>query len=468
MSEVDLTPPAREALVAQSSGSAGGKIDIGTVVADRYKLQKLLGEGAMGSVYLAEHVLMRKRFALKLLHKDAVSSPEIVARFEREAVAAANVVHPGIVAATDFGRLDDGSFFLVLEYVAGKDLRHLLQEGALPPARALGITRQMLLALGAAHAKGIIHRDIKPENVMLVARDDAKDVVKILDFGIAKLDVNSIGEGNAQLTRMGMIYGTPSYMSPEQGLGRDIDHRADLYAVGMMLYEMLAGAPAFDGEPVIVIAKQVNEPPPPLVSPIAQLTPDVHALVDRLIAKERDERPADAHAAIALLDTALDSIDDRKSPGLLDTMAVTPHPPKASSSTTLSRVLDVFDKPAKRLGVSAQLLLFSLVGALSFFFLLTVFLVARKPSTSDDEPRRHHASPPGPSASTGGSVAPSTSASSLVAPKPSTSAVVVAPGASASTTTNSTNSGGASGKGGPIKKSGGGNSLVNKLKGIFK
>jgi len=280
--------------------------DAGQIIADRYRLVRKLGEGAMGAVFLAEHVHMRKRFALKLLLPEAMASPEIVARFEREAIAAGNIGHPGVCAATDFGQLADGSFFLVLEYVDGRSLRSVLGGGALAQARALDIARQILAALAAAHDKGVVHRDIKPENVMLAAAPTGHDVVKVLDFGIAKVDANTLGEGQGtNLTRMGAIYGTPAYMAPEQAMGRHIDQRVDLYAVGVMLHEMIAGTPPFDGDGIMILAAHVNQPPPPLTSPHGDvLSDDVRQFVARLLAKVADARPTDARTAIAELDAA--------------------------------------------------------------------------------------------------------------------------------------------------------------------
>src|SRR5688572_19605659 len=167
----------------------------------------------MGVVYRAEHVHMKKAVAVKILHQHMTTMPEVVARFEREAVAAGRIEHPNVAGATDFGRLDDGSFYLVLEYIEGRSLSSLLGEGgALPTVRALAITRQIAEGLAAAHGAGIIHRDLKPENVMLVERDGISDWVKVLDFGIAKVPI----EDAQKLTQIGTIFGTPQYMSPEQ------------------------------------------------------------------------------------------------------------------------------------------------------------------------------------------------------------------------------------------------------------
>jgi tRNA A-37 threonylcarbamoyl transferase component Bud32 len=299
------------------SGAGGpGSLPIGSILADRYRLERVLGAGAMGSVYLVEHVQLRKRYALKLLHPE-VASPEIIARFEREAVAAANIAHEGVTAATDFGRLPDGTFFLVLEYVPGQSLRSVLaHQGAMVPSRALRIVRQVLRALGAAHAKGVIHRDIKPENVMLLDPDDASgahsmarlagepDVVKVLDFGIAKLD-GAGGEANG-LTRAGALYGTPTYMAPEQATGGALDFRCDLYACGVMLYELIAGEPPYNADGLLVLAQHVHEPIPRARSPLgAPIGPKLQAFLDALLAKEREARPYDAAAAIGMLEDAL-------------------------------------------------------------------------------------------------------------------------------------------------------------------
>ncbi len=203
----------------------------------------------MGAVYQAEHTHMRKRLAVKVLHPEMSRMPEVVARFEREAMAAAHIDHPNVAAATDFGKLDDGSFFLVLEYVEGKSLREVITEGRLELGRAMHVTRQIASALGRAHALGIVHRDLKPENVMLVARDGDPDFVKVLDFGIAKVPIGGLigepkttGPTGQVLTQLGMVYGTPEYMAPEQALGQPVDARADLYALGVMTFEMIVGA----------------------------------------------------------------------------------------------------------------------------------------------------------------------------------------------------------------------------------
>src|SRR6266511_515414 len=165
-----------------SAENVPGRICEGTEIAGRYRILSLIGEGGMGAVYCAQHLSRRKVFALKVLHAKHVDRPDIAARFEREAIAAGRIEHPNVVPATDFGRLPDGSFFLVLEFVNGRSLRSELKAGAMRPPRALGIMRGVVAGLSAAHEKGIVHRDLKPENVMLVERDGDPDFVKLLDF----------------------------------------------------------------------------------------------------------------------------------------------------------------------------------------------------------------------------------------------------------------------------------------------
>ncbi len=230
---------------------SGTRSLVGAMIGERYKVERLLDEGAMGRVFVGQHVHMRKRVAIKILRPELTKVPEVMARFEREAMAAAHIAHPNVATATDFGKLDDGSVYLVLEFVEGRNLRSEIKKGPIPYQRALLIARQISEALTAAHALEIVHRDLKPENVMLVNRDDAQDVVKVLDFGVAKVPVDIAetrplepGEG-ALVTKAGMVFGTPDYMAPEQALGQAVDGRADLYSLGVILYEMLAGVRPF-------------------------------------------------------------------------------------------------------------------------------------------------------------------------------------------------------------------------------
>jgi hypothetical protein len=261
---------------------------LGTVVAGRYRLEALLGVGGMGRVYRAEHVYMRKLFALKVLHGHMTLVPEVVARFEREAIAAARVEHPNVAKASDFGCLEDGAFYLALEFVEGTSLRAEIHRcGTFTVARAVDIALQIASALTAAHAEGIVHRDLKPENVMLITQGGRKDRVKVLDFGIAKLQAED-RQNASKLTQVGSVFGTPEYMSPEQAMGQPVDARSDLYSVGIILYEMLAGhTPFAGGNMAAVLTRQMTAEAPPLSGGIPS---GLRSLVTTLLSKPADER----------------------------------------------------------------------------------------------------------------------------------------------------------------------------------
>jgi serine/threonine-protein kinase len=288
---------------------------LGRTLSGRYRIERIIGEGGMGTVYSVEHMHMRKRLAVKILHPEMSRLPEFVARFEREAMAAAHIDHPNVAAATDFGKLDDGSFFLVLEYVEGKSLRDAIALGRLELGRALHVMGQIASALGRAHAIGIVHRDLKPENVMLVQREEDADFVKVLDFGIAKVPVGELSaferkDGPAQpaLTQLGMVYGTPEYMAPEQALGQSVDRRADLYALGIIAYEMLVGSRPFDHESkVTLLGMHVTAPVRPMsdVAPDAKVPPEIEAIVARLLAKEAGQRFSDARELLETMGATL-------------------------------------------------------------------------------------------------------------------------------------------------------------------
>jgi serine/threonine-protein kinase len=244
---------------------------------------------------------MRKTFALKVLHAEMCSVPSVLARFEREAVAAGNIEHPNVAQATDFGRLGDGSFFLVLEYVAGRSLRDELKKGPIDAPRAIKIMRGVVSGVAAAHAKGIVHRDLKPENVILAPRDGDPDFPKVLDFGIAKLepDAPASSAGEPVLTRMGTLIGTPDYMSPEQALGQTVDARTDIYSLGVMFFEMLDGKPPFRGEPVEVIQQHLLKARPPLPK---HVDPAIGLLLDKAMAKAAPERIQTAEELLAAIE----------------------------------------------------------------------------------------------------------------------------------------------------------------------
>ena len=286
---------------------------MGTTLGDRYRIDALIGEGGMGRVYLAEHVLMRKRLAVKVLHRELTTMAEVVARFEREAMAAANIDHPNVAAATDFGKLPDGAVFLVLEYVQGKSLRDEIAGGPIAAERALHITRQIAAGLGSAHALDIVHRDLKPENVMLVEKGGDPDFVKVLDFGIAKVPIGDVPHptetpAHTPITKAGMVFGTPEYMAPEQALGQTVDGRADLYALGVILYEMLSGSRPFSSQSQVgILGQQLSKSPPKISdrAPGIIVPPAVEAVAMKLLQREASERYASAAEVVDVINRLL-------------------------------------------------------------------------------------------------------------------------------------------------------------------
>lgn len=289
---------------------------VGTVLSGRYRVVDLLAMGGVGAVYLGEHVKMHKQVAIKVLHPDAQSLPELAARFEREAVAGSHIQHPNVASATDFGELEDGSHFLVLEYVRGATLREVIRRGPVSPARAVGIARQIAAGLSATHAVGIVHRDLKPRNVMLI--EGERDLVKIIDFGLAKLNLKEVSEVAArrasmsdhQITGTGAVFGTIAYLAPEAALGMDsVDARADLYAFGLVLYEMLAAKhPFLTSDPVALFKHHARTPPPPIAerSPGVTVPPALEAVVMRLLEKRREDRHPSAEAVLRDLDAVFE------------------------------------------------------------------------------------------------------------------------------------------------------------------
>jgi eukaryotic-like serine/threonine-protein kinase len=277
---------------------------VGTIVGQRYKLLSLLGEGGMAAVYLADDVTLGKRVALKLLKAEHATDPQVLARFDREAKAMTVLVHPHIVPALGFGRSPEGDMCLVMELVEGETLRAALQRiKPFPPHGVVEIAGQIAAGLACAHGFGVVHRDFKPENVMLTWLPGNRPWIKILDFGMARILVGSTG---TPLTRKGAIFGTPEYMPPEQAMGQPVDARADQYAFGVIVFEMLAGKRPFKAKTALeMVQMQIRMPPPPLTDLVPGLPPAAAAVVDRMLAKRADDRFPDVVSASAALAQAL-------------------------------------------------------------------------------------------------------------------------------------------------------------------
>ena len=280
-----------------------GKALLGRTIAGRYRIVGVLGEGGMGAVYAAEHLMLGRRVAVKRLHPELASDEQAVARFQREARAAAATGHEHIVEILDMGFAEDGAPFLVMEYLTGESLAQVLKrEKRLAASRACYVVGQILAGLEAVHDKGIVHRDLKPDNVFLTRKQGRNDYVKLLDFGVSKMRAPDGGESNP-LTRTGVMMGTPHYMSPEQASGtRSLDHRVDLYAVGVILYECLAGVVPFDGPNYHALLQSILlARPRPLDTLVQGLPPGLAHIVHKSMSKDTSERYPNAREMLRSL-----------------------------------------------------------------------------------------------------------------------------------------------------------------------
>jgi len=287
-------------------------ITVGQIVGN-YRVTATLGVGGMGTVFLAEHPIIGSKVALKVIHPDFAGNADAVARFVNEAKVVNQIGHDHVIAITDFGSAPTGDFYFMMEYLAGETLADAIKvAGRFPPARALHIAAQIADALGASHAHDIIHRDLKPENVVLIVRDGVKDFVKVLDFGLAKLSHRP--EGAPYKSAAGWVMGTPYYMSPEQCEGRaEIDHRADIYALGVILFEMVTGLVPFAGEVAAdILIHHVKTAPPRGRSIVPELPAAVDAILSRTLAKD----PALRFQTMAEFREALLDLEHHAAPSL--------------------------------------------------------------------------------------------------------------------------------------------------------
>jgi serine/threonine protein kinase len=330
--------------VPPAAGAAEDPL-IGVALGDRYRITRLIGSGGMARVYEAVHRVIHRKVAVKVLLSHLASDNDLVRRFVNEGRAAGTIGHPNIVESLDMGTAPDGSPYLVLEYLEGISLAdELYRTGALAIDRAAYIALQIASALSAAHARGIVHRDMKPENVFLTQRDGRADHVKILDFGVSKFTAASVGVVGE--TVRGALIGTPEYMAPEQIGGEDeIDGRTDVYAIGMLLYEMIAGRAAFAGRGATtqVLRAVLVEEPAPLEQLRPAVQPELAAIVRRALAKRPEDRWASAEEFAAQIEPFA-GLDERPS-GVLNRagtylrptpVRVTPNPALQSGAITVS------------------------------------------------------------------------------------------------------------------------------------
>jgi serine/threonine protein kinase len=276
---------------------------VGSVLANTYRLDALIGEGGMGAVFKGRDVLQRRDVAIKVLHPDFSRDVELSKRFEREAKSAQRLNHPNCIQIIEFGETQVGMKYLVMQLLEGTELQNIV-DGAVEPVRAVELILQVLRGLEHAHSQGVVHRDLKPQNIFVTREPDGSQVLKLVDFGIAKIVA---GDGaQEQMTRAGMVFGTPQYMSPEQALGLDIDPRADLYAVGILLYQLVTGRLPFNSDdPVALIRMQVSTEPPQLPNSVPN---ELAAVIMRLLAKQKEQRFPDARTVRIALERWRDAV----------------------------------------------------------------------------------------------------------------------------------------------------------------
>ena len=319
-----------------------------------YRLLQLLGEGGMGWIYLAHHLRIGRRVAIKMLRPELASDPVAVRRFFAEARAVNRIDHENIVEIHDFVHNEHGYTYLVLEFLVGRDLLTLIEsETGVPLARAIDIMAQVARALAAAHEAGVVHRDLKPENIFLTETADGGDFVKLLDFGIAKL---LCAGGSPRLTRAGTAVGTPNYISPEQALGAEVDHRADIYSFGLILYELTTGRRPFAAADVVeTVAKQVTEVPPRPreLDGSRDVPPALDDLIMQCVAKRAAERPQ----CMELVEARLRAIGAALSGAPAEFHDIAPEPSLAQVSFASVALPPVPQLAPRRLAIGAAALL---------------------------------------------------------------------------------------------------------------
>ena len=377
--------------------TAGSDLEPGAKVGE-YVVDRKIAEGGMGSVYAGHHPVIGKRVAVKVLSAQCAHIPDLVRRFVEEARAVNKIGHPNIIDIFSFGTLADARPFFVMEYLEGANLAERLEAGNLTASETRRLLRQICGALEAAHRAGIIHRDLKPENIWVAAPTHEDSFAKVLDFGIAKLLDNPAGKS----TQTGAAMGTPRYMAPEQCMGRPVDHRADIYSLGVILYEIFAGIVPFRGESFgELIYQHMSEPPEP-PSRHRPMDPELERIILACLEKDPAKRPESAKELGRLLDLVVHEGNEPVTQ--LRTAIVTPRPSAAVGTTMGQSIGEVVVAPARRAGRRGAVL--AAAGAAALVVVVAGVLLTRNSSTTrtpapsspaagaDQSPRRRRAEPP--------------------------------------------------------------------------
>jgi serine/threonine-protein kinase len=385
---------------------------VGQVVGGRYHVKRVLGEGGMGIVYEAEQQMGTavRKVALKTLHAHLSHDPSVSARFHREVGTIAQLEHPNTIKVYDFGATADGTLYIAMEYVGGKSLSQLLEESkTLEPSRVLRIVKQIAGSLEEAHQQGVIHRDLKPDNVVLTQRAGEKDVVKLLDFGIAARTESADAAREQKLTQQGMVLGTPPYMSPEQFTGKALDARSDIYSLGVMTYEMVTGRLPFEASTPWQWATEhmMSQPIPFEATPVAgQIPASMRAAILRALSKNKEERQDsvtqfyDELAGLSAAPGATTGTAAMAAPPIFDAAVASPKTaampsPIASGPSTAQAVATAVPIPERRSGGNKGLVVgLASVGGLLLIGMAVVGVRSMKSSSDDQPPPAQQAAAP--------------------------------------------------------------------------
>jgi eukaryotic-like serine/threonine-protein kinase len=414
---LDIPPPAE---VEREKLPAGAKDPyIGTTFDHRYKIEQLLGEGGMGFVYLARHKVIDKKVAIKVLRADMAKDREILDRFLQEAKSASSIGNPHIVDISDFGDLPDGSTYFVMEYLEGQSLTQVMEAGARSSLeRICHIGIQIADGLAAAHQRGIVHRDLKPDNIFVVHRGSDHDFVKIVDFGIAKV----AGSSNTKLTKAGQVFGTPHYMSPEQAAGAPVDHRADIYALGVILYEVMAGQLPFNADNFMgILTQHMYKAPVPIraLVPAPECPPSLEAVILKCLSK----KPEGRYQSMEDLGADIERVKNGGVPHAVGEMM--------ARSGGFNVPHDYFKQPGAMVPATPPTQRKSwptivwIAGAVAAVGLVAVIFMVGGMGAAKDKPRTSEPAPP-PAAAATATPSAAASAAAVAAPAPKRTAVAVA------------------------------------------